>query len=322
MKNIVDQLNEKIIELQSPISIGIDPVLEKIPNCYKEPYAKELDPFQAAASAILDFSKDIIDVTKDKVVCVKPQIAFYEMYGPHGLIAFRETVRYAKSKGLIVITDGKRNDIGNTARAYAKSHLGKVNLGNGKEAPCFDADFLTVSPYLGKDSLLPFVDECIKSNKGIFVLVKTSNPSSSDIQDIVDENGSKIYTYIANFVNEQANRFVGKSGYSSIGAVVGATYPEVAKELRKTMSKSIFLVPGYGAQGATIKDITNCFNEDGLGAIINAARSIIYAYQKDFDPKTISKEEFQQSVADATDEMRSAIIESLANVNKLPKFSK
>lgn len=243
MKNIVDRLNEKIIELGSPIVVGLDPVLSEIPECYKANLEKSENKFQEISNIIVNFNKDIIDSIKDLVPAVKPQMAFYEMYGEYGIKAFNETVKYAKSKGLFVIEDAKRNDIGNTAKAYATGHLGKVDIGNGNFAESFGVDFLTVSPYLGLDSIIPFIEECKKNDKGIFVLVKTSNPSSADIQDKQDSNGKTIYESVASFVKKEADSLAGETGYSPIGAVVGATFPEEALNLRKIMSNSIFLVP-------------------------------------------------------------------------------
>lgn len=311
MKNIVDRLNEKIIELGSPIVVGLDPVLSEIPECYKANLEKSENKFQEISNIIVNFNKDIIDSIKDLVPAVKPQMAFYEMYGEYGIKAFNETVKYAKSKGLFVIEDAKRNDIGNTAKAYATGHLGKVDIGNGNFAESFGVDFLTVSPYLGLDSIIPFIEECKKNDKGIFVLVKTSNPSSADIQDKQDSNGKTIYESVASFVKKEADSFVGETGYSPIGAVVGATFPEEALNLRKIMSNSIFLVPGYGAQGGTAKDVMNCFNEDGLGALINSSRGIIYAYKKQFESDVCSTEEYKKYTREATIKMRDDIISNL-----------
>lgn len=317
MKNLADVLNEKILKMKSPIVVGLDPVLKEIPNCYQEKYSEEKDRFKAIGDILFDFNKDIIDAICDMVPAVKPQIAFYEMYGSQGLLAFERTVKYAKSKGLVVIGDGKRNDIGNTATAYAKGHLGKVDVGNSKEEESINVDFLTVSPYLGADTLDPFVKECIQSNKGIFILVKTSNPLSGYIQDIANEDGIKVYEMIAKYVAEQAEKLVGEGGYSPIGAVVGATYPEQAVELRKIMPKSIFLVPGYGAQGATAKDICNCFNKDGLGAIVNSSRGIIFAYKNKYTKEECTKEQHIKTVKEATESMRISIIEVLTAEGKI-----
>ena len=316
MKNIADVLNEKITKMKSPIVVGLDPVLKEIPNCYKEKYENEKDRFKAVGNILLDFNKDIIDAIHNIVPAIKPQLAFYEMYGHNGIWAFEQTVKYAKSKEMVVVADGKRNDIGNTISAYAKAYLGKVDVGNGEELESVNVDFLTVSPYLGADTLTPFVEECIKSNKGIFVLVKTSNPLNEYIQDVVDENGMKIHEKVAKYVQEQADTFVGESGYSPIGAVVGATYPEQAVTLRKIMPKSIFLVPGYGAQGATAKDICNCFDENGLGAIVNSSRGIIFAYKNKYKKEECTKDEYRKTVTEAAENMRQSIIEALKESKK------
>lgn len=316
MKNIADVLNEKIKSMKSPIVVGLDPVLKEIPDCYKEKYAGTEDKFEAIGNILFDFNKDIIDVVCDIVPAVKPQIAFYEAYGSQGVLAFEKTVKYAKSKGMIAVEDGKRNDIGNTAAAYARGHLGKVDVGNSQEMDSINVDFLTVSPYLGADSLDPFVEECIKNNKGIFILVKTSNPQAGYIQDVVDENGMKVYEIIAKYVAEQAEKFVGEGGYSPIGAVVGATYPEQAVELRKVMPKSIFLVPGYGAQGATAKDICNSFHSDGLGAIVNSSRGIIFAYKNKYTKEDCTREQYMESVKEATEEMKAGILDALKQAGK------
>ena len=320
MKNIVDELNEKIIKLKSPVVVGLDPVIEKIPNYYKKDLKDSTDKLSAISEIFYNFNKDIIDSICDIVPAVKPQMAFYEMYGEAGIRAFINTVKYAKSKGLLVIEDAKRNDIGNTARAYAKGHIGKVDCGDGNKVPVFDVDFITVSPYLGLDSIEPFIDECKENNKGIFILVKTSNPSSADIQDKVDENGENIYESVAKHVKKCGEELIGETNYTSIGAVVGATFPKEALKLRKIMDNNIFLVPGYGAQGATAKDIINCFNEDGLGALINASRSIIYAYMKNSNVETCSKEEYIKSVKKATIEMREDIYLELKNSKNSLKY--
>ena len=320
MKNIVDVLNEKIINLKSPIVVGLDPVIEKIPSCYKKDLKDSKDKLATIGDIFFNFNKDIIDSVYDIVPAVKPQMAFYEMYGEAGITAFIKTVKYAKEKGLIVIDDSKRNDIGNTAKAYAKGHIGMVDCGDGIKVPVLNADFVTVSPYLGLDSIEPFIEECKEYNKGIFVLVKTSNPSSADIQDKVDENNEHIYESVAKHVKECGKDLVGETNYTSIGAVVGATFPEEALKLRKIMDNNIFLVPGYGAQGATAKDIINCFNEDGLGAIVNASRSIIYAYMKKETSEACTIESYKKYVKDAAIQMREDIISELRKSKKILKY--
>lgn len=275
----IDNLIDKIKQMNNPTVAGLDPRLEYIPEHLRtKAYEEYGTGFEGAAAAILSFNKGLIDALCDIVPAVKPQLAYYEMYGLEGMKAFYETVRYAKSKDLLVIADGKRNDIGSTAEAYATAFLGRNSLEEGQK-PVFDTDALTVNPYLGIDGVKPFLDDCEKYGKGIFLLVKTSNKSSGQLQDLKTENGKTIYEIVAGLVDEWGSSLVGKHGYSSIGAVVGATYPEQAVVLRKIMKKSYILVPGYGAQGGSAADAARSFNSDGLGAIVNASRSIMCAYQ-------------------------------------------
>lgn len=304
--NVVDKLIENTIRTKNPSVIGLDPDIGKIPACYKV-NAKSNNPFEAVANVIYEFNRDVIDTVAYLVPAVKPQMAFYEKYGSYGVAAFEKTVAYAKSKGLVVIEDAKRNDIGNTAQAYADGHLGCVELLDGFHSPSIDADFLTVTPFLGSESLHPFIDVCVKNSKGIFVLVKTSNPSSGEIQDVVASDGMTISQSIAKYVSEQADTFTGEHGYSTIGAVVGATYPEEAVLLRKLMPKSYFLVPGYGAQGGGAKDTLPCFNEDGLGAIVNSSRGILYTHMTNEERAQCSRQEYLLSVRMATIQMQKDI---------------
>lgn len=278
----IDSLIEKIKEKNNPTVVGLDPKVEYVPSKIREKSFSEYGVNTlGAAQAILVFNKKIIDAVYDIVPAVKPQLAYYEMYGFEGIRVFDETVKYAKDKGLIVIADGKRNDIGTTAEAYSSAYLGKNKLDVNYSEPVFDVDALTVNPYLGIDGIKPFIEDCKNFNKGIFVLVKTSNKSSGQIQDILTQQGQSIYEVVAELVNEWGKSTVGKYGYSSVGAVVGATYPNQAKVLRKIMKKAYILVPGYGAQGGTARDAAHSFNGDGLGAIINASRSIMCAYQSE-----------------------------------------
>lgn len=275
----IDRLIDNIKKYNNPTVVGLDPKLEYIPaNIRNSAFREYGEGFAGAAEAILRFNKRLIDAVCDIVPAVKPQLAYYEMYGYEGIKAFAATIEYAKSKGMLVIADGKRNDIGTTAEAYSKAFLGKVSIEN-KDMPVFDTDALTVNPYLGIDGIKPFLDDCGKYQKGIFILVKTSNKSSGQFQDLITQDGKHIYEKVAELVDEWGKDLVGKNGYSSIGAVVGATYPEQAKELRKIMKKAYILVPGYGAQGGTAMDAANAFNSDGLGAVINASRSIMCAWK-------------------------------------------
>lgn len=278
-----DQLVAAIEKKGTPICVGLDPRLADIPSFLKDAKVKEFgSTFSAAAESIITFNKGIIDAVCDVVPIVKPQIAFYEQYGLAGMHAFEETVKYARGKGLLVIADAKRNDIGSTAEAYARAFLGRVDV-FGEEVSAIDADAITVTPYLGYDGIKPFIEQCHLHGKGIFVLVKTSNPSSGDFQDLgVMHNGkeSPLFQIVGQLVDSWGADLVGESGFSSVGAVVGATYPEQAKVLRKLMPQTIFLVPGYGAQGGSAKDVAPCFTKDGRGAIVNSSREIIFAWKK------------------------------------------
>lgn len=280
MPNFADKLIRAVQAKKSSICVGLDPRLNKIPQFILNKHVEESgETFKAASDAIIEFNKAIIDAVKDLVPCVKPQIAFYEEFGFPGIYAFQETCAYAKSQGLMVIGDVKRNDIGSTAESYANAYIGKVDL-FGKQTEVFSCDSITVTPYLGFDGIKPFIDQCNKFDKGIFILVKTSNPSSGDLQDRVVDNFAPLYEMVGHLVESWGSDEMGESGYSSIGAVVGATYPSQSKKLRKIMPTSIFLVPGYGAQGATAEDIKSCYNDDGLGAVVNSSRGIIFAYEK------------------------------------------
>ncbi len=278
--HMIDRLVEGIIKTNAPIVVGLDPQLKFIPQYIQEKaFAEHGETLKGAAEAILEFNKGIVDAIEGLVPAVKPQIAMYEQYGLPGLRAFKETVDYCHKKGLLVIGDVKRGDIGSTSGAYALAHLGKVQVGTKTIAP-FDEDFATVNPYLGSDGVKPFIDVCKSDKKGIFVLVKTSNPSSGEFQDrIVD--GKPLYEEVGRMVDAWGNDCIGASGYSAVGAVVGATYPEMGKVLRDIMPKAFILVPGYGAQGGKGKDLVHFFNEDGLGAIVNSSRGIIAAWQNE-----------------------------------------
>lgn len=281
-------------------------IISRIPDCYIENNENQ-HPFEATADAIYRFNMDVIDAIADHVPAVKPQMAFYDQYGSWGFAVFEKTVRYAKQRNLIVVEDAKKNDIGNTVLAYAQGHLGEVQTCSGDLVPSLDVDFLTVSPFLGSDSLDPFIDICIKYNKGVFILARTSNPGSGDLQNARVENGDSVSVVISKKIAEYAERFHGQTGYSSIGAVVGATYPQEAAILRNLMPRSILLVPGYGAQGAAADDIAPNFNPDGFGAIVNSSRNILYAYEKSSTKSTCSSDEYIQSVINATKAMQTEI---------------
>lgn len=278
--HFADRLNSQIKIKGSSICVGLDPRLEQIPDFIKEKYFGHYkNALVAAAESILEFNKGIIDTVADLVPVIKPQIAFYEQYGHEGVRAFEETLWYARDKGLLTIADIKRGDIGSTAEAYAKAFLGKVHLFE-KDVFSFDADAVTVAPYMGFDGIKPFLLEARKHGKGVFILVKTSNPSSADVQDLQMEDKNTVYEIMAQYLESWGADEIGESGYSFVGAVVGATFPDQASKLRKLMPQNIFLVPGYGAQGGTAKDVQSSFNEDGLGAIINSSRGIIYAWEE------------------------------------------
>ena len=276
---MINQLVANIKKTGAPIVVGLDPMLNYIPEqVQQKAFAEYGETLEGAAEAIWQFNKEIVDKTYDLIPAVKPQIAMYEQFGLPGLAAFKKTVDYCKEKGLVVIGDIKRGDIGSTSAAYAVGHIGKVKVGSKTYAP-FDEDFVTVNPYLGSDGVNPFLDVCKEEKKGIFVLVKTSNPSSGEFQD-QKIDGRPLYELVGEKVAAWGSEVMGDE-YSYVGAVVGATYPEMGKVLRKVMPKAYILVPGYGAQGGKGKDLVHFFNEDGLGVIVNSSRGIIAAYKQE-----------------------------------------
>ncbi|MBE5932220.1 MAG: orotidine-5'-phosphate decarboxylase [Lachnospiraceae bacterium] len=305
---MINTLIKKIQETNAPIVVGLDPMMNYIPKYIQEKaFAEYGETLKGAAEAIWEYNKGIIDATYDLIPAVKPQIAMYEQFGIEGLIAFERTCEYAKSKGLVVIGDIKRGDIGSTSTAYAVGHLGQVQVGSKKYSG-FSEDFVTVNPYLGTDGVKPFVDVCKEEDKGIFVLVKTSNPSSGEFQDqLVD--GRPLYELVAEKVVEWGNECMGDK-YSNVGCVVGATYPEMGKVLRKLMPNTYILVPGYGAQGGKAEDLVHYFNEDGLGAIVNSSRGIIAAYKQEkyaeFGEERYA-EASRQAVIDMIEDINSAL---------------
>ena len=276
---MINKLISNIRKTNAPIVVGLDPMLNYIPeHIQKKAFAEFGETLEGAAEAIWQYNKGIVDATCDLIPAVKPQIAMYEQFGIPGLIAYKKTVEYCKAKDLVVIGDIKRGDIGSTSAAYAVGHLGQVQVSSKKYAG-FDEDFATVNPYLGSDGVKPFMDVCKEEKKGIFVLVKTSNPSSGEFQDRVID-GRPLYELVGEKVAQWGDELMG-DGYSYVGAVVGATYPEMGKVLRKIMPKTFILVPGYGAQGGKGADLVHFFNEDGLGAIVNSSRGIIAAYKQE-----------------------------------------
>ena len=302
---MINKLIEKIRKTNAPIVVGLDPMLGYVPKHILDKAVKEHgETLEAAGAAIWEYNKGIIDAVYDLIPAVKPQIAMYEQFGVEGVIVFKKTVDYCKEKGLVVIGDVKRGDIGSTSEAYAVGHLGKVQVGSQIYAG-FDEDFATVNPYLGSDGVKPFIKVCKENNRGIFVLVKTSNPSSGELQDkLVD--GKPLYELVGKMVDEWGSDCIGESGFSEVGAVVGATYPDQGRILRAIMPKTYILVPGYGAQGGKGKDLVHFFNEDGLGAIVNSSRGIIAAYKQEAYAK-FGAEHF----ADAS---RQAVLDMIADI--------
>lgn len=276
-----DRLIEKIVEKQNPTVAGLDPKLAYIPYYIKEAaFEKYGSTLKGAAEALLVYNKGLIDALCDIVPAVKPQAAYYEMYGWQGVKALAETISYAKEKGMFVITDAKRNDIGTTMEAYATAHLGVTQV-ETQQLEAFGADALTVNGYLGSDGINPLIDVCSRFDKGIFVLVKTSNPSSGELQNQPLEGEETVYLHMGKLCEEWGKSLAGKYGYSGVGAVVGATYPKQLTELRIELKNTFFLVPGYGAQGGTADDIAGAFDKNGLGAIVNSSRGIMCAWQKE-----------------------------------------
>lgn len=315
---MIDRLVEAIRRTNAPICVGLDPQMSFVPEAVKEKaFAEYGQTLEGAAEAIWQFNKAVTDAVADLIPAVKPQIAMYEQFGIPGLNAFARTVEYCRSKGLIVIGDVKRGDIGSTSAAYAAAHLGKVTVGrNTVEA--FNEDFCTVNPYLGSDGVQPFIKECASNDRGIFVLVKTSNPSSGEFQDrmVIADDGQMcpLYELVGKKVDEWASdpALIGESGYSEVGAVVGATYPEMGARLREIMPKSFILVPGYGAQGGTGKDLVPFFREDGLGAIVNSSRGIIAAYTKAPYADRFGSVGFADAAREAVLDMKKDIEQALA----------
>lgn len=297
---MINKLTAKIQKTKAPIVVGLDPMLNYIPKHIQEKAFKEFgETLEGAAEAIWQFNKEIVDKTYDLIPAVKPQIAMYEQFGIPGIMAFKKTVDYCKSKDLVVIGDIKRGDIGSTSAAYATGHIGKVQIRANKIAP-FDEDFVTLNPYMGADSITPFIDVCKEEKKGLFILVKTSNPSSGDFQDQM-VGDRPVYELVGEKVAQWGETCMGDD-YSYVGAVVGATYPEMGKTLRKIMPKAYILVPGYGAQGGQGKDLVHFFNEDGLGAIVNSSRGIIAAYKQEKYAK-FGEENFADASRAAAEDM-------------------
>jgi len=302
---MIDTLIQKIIGTENPTVVGLDPRFDYIPKHIKD---RMLETYghtpEAVAKSYLEFNKAIIDEVYDLIPAVKPQVAMYEQLGAVGMASYMETIAYAKEKGLVVVGDIKRSDIASTAVSYSDGHIGRVNV-EGTSHEIYKEDFITLNPYLGYDSIEPYMDNCEKYDKGLFVLVKTSNPNSGEVQDIlVTDKGITLYEYMGQLVKKWGDQFMGKKGYSRIGAVVGATHKEQGIKLRAIMPSTFFLVPGYGAQGATAEDLKGCFNTDGLGAIVNSSRGIIAAYMKADYKKDFTEKEFAKASRQAVIDMR------------------
>lgn len=308
---MIQKLIANIQKTNAPVVVGLDPMMKFIPeHIRKNAFAEFGETLEGAAEAVWQYNKAIVDEIYDLIPAVKPQIAMYEQFGIPGLLTFKRTVDYCREKGLVVIGDVKRGDIGSTSSAYAAAHLGNVQVGKSLLTP-FGEDFATVNPYLGSDGVKPFLEVCKKEKKGIFILVKTSNPSSGEFQDrLID--GRPLYELVGEKVAEWADDCMG-GGYSYVGAVVGATYPEMGKILRKIMPKCYILVPGYGAQGGKAADLVHYFNEDGLGAIVNSSRGIIAAWMQEKYSSRYGAENFAEASRAAVKDMIADIGQALRN---------
>ena len=310
--NIADKTIEAINKKQCPICVGLDPTIDKIPKSIVEKQVKEHgNTPKAVAESFKEFSFALIDELADIVPVMKPNIAFWEMYGSAGVAALKETIAYAKDKGIIIIIDAKRQDIGNTSKAYAQGLIGDVPLPEDSTTH-IDADWVTIGAYSGSDTINEFLDVCKSNNKGVIILVRTSNDSAKEFQDLKIEN-KELFKHVAAKVNDWGKDSLGDKGFSSVAAVVGATYPEEAAELRKLMPNTFFLVPGYGAQGGGGKDTVPNFNDKGFGAVVNSSRGIIFAYQKD------NREDYALASRESALLMKKDILNALKEANKLPE---
>ena len=305
--NAIDKLINKIKETNNPTVMGLDPRYDMLPKCVTDKYPKTLE---GVSKAIIEYNKALIDATYDIIPAVKPQLAFYEMFGIPGMVAFEETCRYAKEKGMIIIADNKRGDIGSTAQGYSNAYLGRTPIGEIEEA-VYDVEFITVNPYMGTDCVKPFIEDCKKYNKGIFILVKTSNPSSGELQDVKLGSGEEVYKKVVELVEKWGEELRGEYGYSSIAAVVGATYPKQLQELRELAPHTYFLIPGYGAQGGKASDIALGFDKTGLGGIVNASRSLMCAYKSENWKDKFKEEEYAQATRAEALRMRDELKEEI-----------
>ena len=307
MQNAIDKLIYKIKELDNPTVIGLDPTYDKVPNCIKDKYNKDL---KGVCEAIYEFNRRLIIAVCDIIPAVKINIAFYELYGIDGIKLFENTCNFAKQNGMIVIVDAKRGDIGTTAKAYSNAFLGQTDIDN-KKISIYNVDFITVNPYMGIDSIKPFIDDCKTYGKGIFVLIKTSNPSSGDLQNLNKKKKKKVYTHIAELVERWGEELIGEYGYSSVSAVVGATYPEEIKNIRNISKHTYFLIPGYGAQGGKAEDIALAFDKNGIGGIVNSSRGLMCAYKSDLWKDKFAENDFEKATREEAirmcNELNSAI---------------
>lgn len=305
--NAIDNLIDKIKQMNNPTVIGIDPKYDMVPNCIKEKYDQTLE---GMAKACTEFNQKLIDAIYDIIPAVKLQLAYFEKLGVPGIESFKKTCEYAKQKGMIVMSDAKRGDIGSTCAAYSAPYIGRVEI-NGKEEAVYDTDFITLNPYMGTDSVQPFIEDCKKYNKGAFIITKTSNKSSGELQDLKLENGRTVYEEVATLVEKWGEDLRGKYGYSSISSVVGATYPEQLKSLRKLAPHTFFLIPGYGAQGGKAQDIALGFDENKIGGIVNATRSLMGAYKLDQWKDKFKEEEFAQATRAEAIRMRDELNQAI-----------
>ncbi len=324
-RHAVDRLYERMDEKGTPLCIGLDPVMEELPRHLLQKVTEEYGSnFRAAAEAIRRFNFAIIDATHDLVPVFKPQSAFYEKYGHWGIEALEDTIKYAQGKGALVDLDAKRNDIGKTSGAYAEAHLGEVMLPDGTYARSLDdADFMTVNGYLGSDGIEPFTKVANRDGKGIFVLAKTSNDSSGELQDLFISDGEEIYMEMARLIEEWGSGNIGENGYSNVGAVVGATYSRETARLRNMFPSVLFLMPGYGTQGAKVETLVNGFDENGRGALVNSGSGITFAYSnKAFvgrHPDLASPERYVEAARQATLDSIVDINRALKDAGKLPE---
>lgn len=305
--NAIDKLIYKIKETNNPTVMGLDPRYDMLPECIKQKYSGSVEKI---CEGILEYNKALMDSVCDIIPAVKPQMAFYEAFGIDGIRCFQETCKYAKEKNMIVIVDAKRGDIGSTAESYSNAYIGKTKV-EDKLYGLDYIDFITVNAYFGTDCVKPFIEDCKKYDKGIFILVKTSNPSSGELQDLKLQNGKTIYETMGNLVEDWGKELVGENGYSSVAAVVGATYPEQLQTLRTQMPHTFFLIPGYGAQGGKAEDIALGFDKNGLGGIINASRSLMCAYKSDRWKNEFSDEEFAKATRAEAVRMRDELNQAI-----------